>query len=94
VKNEDLVADFEAEIRKICDFAGIEWREEFRDFAARSSARAVVTPSAQQIRSGLSAEGIGHWRNYAADMQSVLPLLNDWAARLGYNSPDGLSSES
>lgn len=84
IRNEDLVEDFDARIQAICDFAGIGWVDAFRDFARRSSDRQVVTPSAVQIKRGLGREGIGHWRNYEADLAPVLPLLNGWAERLGY----------
>jgi tetratricopeptide (TPR) repeat protein len=84
IKNEDLVDNFESEMRALCAFVGIEWMEEFRDFAQRSSARQVVTPSAVQIQRGLGREGIGHWRNYAMDMTPILPLMNAWAEKLGY----------
>jgi len=83
-KNEDLVDNFESEMRALCEFTGIEWVEEFRDFAHRSSARQVVTPSAVQIQRGLGREGIGHWRNYEMDMAPVLPLMNAWAEKFGY----------
>jgi tetratricopeptide (TPR) repeat protein len=83
-KNEDLVDNFESEMRALCEFVGIEWVEEFRDFAKRSSARQVATPSAVQIQRGIGREGIGHWRNYEMDMTPVLPLMNAWAEKLGY----------
>ena len=32
LRYEALVADFDAETRKLCDFLGTEWTEEMRDF--------------------------------------------------------------
>lgn len=84
IRNEDLVADFDRQLQGVCDFAGIGWVEAFRDFAHHSSRRDVATPSAVQILKGLDREGIGHWRNYAAEMAPVLPLLDAWAERLDY----------
>ncbi len=84
MRHEDFVADFEAGTRSLCGFLGLEWVDEFRNFAKRSQAREVLTPSATQIQRGLDREGIGHWRKYESEMVSVLPQLNMWAARLGY----------
>jgi tetratricopeptide (TPR) repeat protein len=86
VRHEALVADFEGELGQLLAVLGLEWDEGVRDFAARASARAV-TPSDMQLRRGLSADGIGAWRAYAADLAPVRPLLDRWAVRLGY-SPD------
>jgi len=84
IRNEALVADFDAQMRALCAFAAIDWVDEFRNFARRSSERQIVTPSAPQILRGLDREGIGHWRNYGPQMAPVLPLLDGWADRLDY----------
>lgn len=84
IRNEAVVEDFDGEIRALCDFAGIAWTDAFRDFARRAGTREVATPSATQVVRGLGREGVGHWRNYRAEMEPVLPLLNVWAERLNY----------
>ena len=84
IRNEDLVDDFDGEIGALCAFLGIAWTDAFRDFARRAGTREVTTPSATQVVRGLGREGIGHWRNYRAEMEPVLPLLNAWAERLNY----------
>jgi tetratricopeptide (TPR) repeat protein len=85
IKNEDLVADFDRHMQSLCAFCDIGWTDAFRDFARRSAAREISTPSATQVAKGLGREGIGHWRNYRAEMAPVLPLLSGWAERLGYS---------
>jgi tetratricopeptide (TPR) repeat protein len=84
IRNEDVVDDFDGEIGALCAFLGIDWTDAFRDFARRSGAREVTTPSATQVVRGLGREGIGHWRHYRAEMEPVLPLWNAWAERLNY----------
>ena len=83
VRHEALVADFEAELDATLRFLGLDWNDGVRDFAARAAARAV-TPSDIQLRKGLSTEGIGAWRRYAAQLAPTRPLLDAWAVRLGY----------
>ena len=40
LRHEELVADFEARMHEVCDFIGLAWREELRDFADPAGRRA------------------------------------------------------
>ena len=83
-RHENLVEDFDAEARGVCDFLGLEWTESLRDFAETAKRRDVQTPSAPQVRRGLYREGMGQWRAYADGMAAALPVLEPWVARFGY----------
>jgi hypothetical protein len=83
-RHEDLVRDFEGEMRRLCDFAGLGWTERFHDFAKDARARAIRSISAAQVRQGLRADGIGQWRRYAVDLRPILPVLQPWVAHFGY----------
>jgi tetratricopeptide (TPR) repeat protein len=82
VRHENIVSNFDDEVRSILDFIGLKWDPGVRNFAARGGEGA--TPSASQVARGLNAEGIGVWRRYQAQLQPVLPLLDLWVARYGY----------
>lgn len=82
---EDLVADFEGQMRAICDFIGLEWREEMRHFDRQLGERAIATPSSTQVARGLYAEGVGQWRRYEAQMAPVMGILAPWIRRYGYD---------
>ncbi len=82
VRHENIVSNFDDEIRRVLDFIGLEWDPGVRKFAARGGEGA--TPSASQVARGLNAEGVGVWRRYQAQLQPVLPLLDPWIARYGY----------
>ncbi|MBV8593985.1 MAG: sulfotransferase, partial [Caulobacteraceae bacterium] len=84
LRQEDLVADFEGEARRVIDFLGVPWRDEVRGFAADAREREIRTPSADQVRRGLNASGVGHWRGYAAELAPVAPILAPWVAQFGY----------
>lgn len=86
-RHEDLVIDMEGQVRAICDFVDVPWDDGMRLFAQRRQGRAIATPSATQIERGLSREGIGQWRRYKEQMAPVLPLLEPWVERFGYQ-PD------
>ncbi len=83
-RHEDLVADFDREVRAICDFLGLEWTDALRDFAATAKRRDIRTPSADQVRQGLSREGLGRWRRYETAVQPILPVLQPWVEAFGY----------
>ncbi len=84
LRHETLVNDFETEMRKICDFIGLDWSNEMRNFAERAKARHIATPSALQVRKGLNADGVGAWRNYKEQLAPILPMLEPWVKAYGY----------
>lgn len=84
VRNEDVIADFDAQTRRLCAFTGIPWRETMRDFQRVSETKTLATRSAAQMRGGLSAEGVGIWRRYHEQMEPVLDLLAPWVRTFGY----------
>ena len=84
LRYESLVEDFDGEMRKVCDFLGVEWDEQMRNFAELSRARTIKTPSSVQVLRGLYREGAGQWRRYEAQLAPALPILQPWIARYGY----------
>jgi tetratricopeptide (TPR) repeat protein len=84
VRYECLVADLPHEMRKICEFLGLEWVPGMGDFAARVQAREHATPSTAQLARGLDRSGLEQWRNYLEPLRPILPVLERWVERLGY----------
>ncbi|HEX8232460.1 MAG TPA: sulfotransferase [Caulobacteraceae bacterium] len=84
VRYEDLVADFEAQTRAVCEFLGVAWSPAMADFAETAKARPIRTPSARQVARGLYASGVGRWRPYAEQLASILPVLEPWVEAFGY----------
>ena len=85
VRYESLVDDFEGTARAVCDFLGLEWDQGLLDFAAKARSRGISTPSAAQVARGLNREGQGAWRRYREQMAPVLPILEPWVERFGYD---------
>ena len=84
MRYEDLIADFEAETKRLCAFLGLEWTVRLKDFAETARARSITTPSSTQVGRGLYTEGAGQWRNYEFALKPVLPVLQPWIERFGY----------
>jgi len=81
---EDMIANFEGRVRRVCDYLGIEWTDEMRDFSAAAQSRAIRSPSASQVRRDLYRSAVESWRNYAPQMTPFLPVLEPWVQRFGY----------
>lgn len=82
VRYDRLVADFEATVRAMAEFVGIEWTDDFHAFDRTARKRGVQTASATQVRRGLY-DGGGRWRRYEAQLAPVLPILEPWVKRFG-----------
>jgi hypothetical protein len=83
-RHESLVVDFDGEAGRLCDFLGLEFRDEMRGFASRAKSQNIDTPSSAQVARGLSDAGMAQWRRYAAQLEPVLPVLAPFVARFGY----------
>lgn len=83
VRYERLVHDFEREMAAVCSYVGLEWQSAMGDFGKRVQSRDLATPSTAQLSRGLVDSGIGQWRHYAVQLQSVIPGLEDWVSRYG-----------
>jgi hypothetical protein len=85
IRYESFVSDFEGEARAVCEFLGVDWSESLHDFAAVARERRIRTPSAAQVRAGLYSTGAGQWRRYAKHLEPILPILQPWVERFGYD---------
>lgn len=72
VDYEKLVADQEAETRRLLTFLELDWDPACLDF--HRNRRPVVTASHTQVRSPIYAGSVGRWRNYASEL-GFLPQL-------------------
>jgi len=83
-RHEDLVDDLDRETLAICDFLGLPWDANMRDFVATANRRDIRTPSAGQVRKGLNREGVAAWRRYGETIDVIKPILAPWVAAYGY----------
>ena len=83
VRYEALVRDFDTETRALCDFTGLPWSDDLRQFGATAQRRGVATASAGQVRKGLY-DGSGQWRPFTKYFDPVMPILTPWIEKFGY----------
>jgi len=86
IRLEALIADFDREAGDVCRFLDLDFSPQMREFAARARERGVATASGAQVARGLNAGGVGEWRRYRAQLAPVLPLLDRWVTRFGYEA--------
>jgi Flp pilus assembly protein TadD len=84
VHYENIVADFEGQIRAVCDFIGVPWNTDMHRFAETARTLDIRSPSAQQVQRGLYASGVEQWRRYSEQLAPVLPGLQRWIDCFGY----------
>jgi len=74
VDYEALVADQEAQIRRIIEFLGLPW--DGRCLRFHETRRAVHTASAWQVRQPIYARSVGRWRHYERHLGALLEALD------------------
>lgn len=83
---ENLLDDFEGELKGVLSFLGLSWDARLVDYRRHSAARPVRTASARQVIKPIYESSRGRWRAYEKQMADALPLLAPWAERFGYES--------
>jgi hypothetical protein len=73
VNYEDLVTDFETQIRRILDYCGLEWDASVLDF--HRNTRPVLTASSVQVRQPLYRNSLARAAKYGALLQPLLEAL-------------------
>jgi tetratricopeptide (TPR) repeat protein len=73
VQYEEVVNDFEAQVRRLLDFCGLGWEDACLRFY--ESDRPVRTPSAEQVRQPIYDRSIGHWRNYVQHLDELMTVI-------------------
>ncbi len=80
VIHDDLVDNFEHEVKRLLDYVGVPFEEACLRFY--ETERAVHTPSSEQVRQPINRSGFGRWRNYEpwlVELKATLgDALEDW----------------
>lgn len=77
LQHEDLLDDPEHEVRRLLDAVGLPFEDGCLRF--HENARAVRTPSAEQVRRPLNRDAVDLWRSYEAWLGPLKKALGDLA---------------
>jgi tetratricopeptide (TPR) repeat protein len=80
VEYEQLVGDFEGQVRRLLDFCGLPWEDGCLEF--HRNERAVRTASSEQVRQPLYTSGVHRWRDYERHLGALIELLQPVLMRL------------
>jgi tetratricopeptide (TPR) repeat protein len=72
---ENLVAETEAEVRRLLNYLELPFEENCLRFY--ETERAVLTPSSEQVRKPITREAIDHWRHFEPWLSPMLKSLGD-----------------
>lgn len=75
VIHDDLVEDFEAEVRRLLEYLDLPFDE--RCLRYYETERTVHTPSSEQVRQPINRAGFGKWRNYEPWLDELKEALGD-----------------
>lgn len=70
---EDMVADFEPQVRRLLDYVGVEFHPDCVNF--HSTDRAVRTASSEQVRQPIYQSGTTQWLNFEPFLSPLKTLL-------------------
>ena len=85
IVNEQLIDDFEPQVRALLDHVGVMFDPACLAF--HTNTRAVRTPSAEQVRRPINRDGVDQWRSVEPMLgplkQALGPALTGWNAAPG-----------
>ena len=85
IRYEDVVLNFEEQIKKILHFLDLNWSNEVTEFYKTAKNRGILnTPSYNQVSQPLYSKSIGRWKNYQDEFKDINPILDKWIQKFGY----------
>lgn len=93
VRYEAVIGDFEVEARALVEFLELPWDDNVLSYREGLGAKAISTPSYQQVSEPLYRRSAGRWRHYAAPLAPHGAVLDRWARRLGYEAGLAVSAD-
>lgn len=77
VNYEDIVADQEAQARRLLEYCGLEWSDACLDF--HKTKRQIRTASVTQVRQPIYTSSVELWRHYEKFLKPLLDALGEFA---------------
>jgi tetratricopeptide (TPR) repeat protein len=82
---ENIVADRDRELRPLFEFLGLDWDERVLDHQSTARSRGhIKTASYAQVVEPIYTRSAGRWRNYRKHLEPILPMLQPWIEKFGY----------
>ena len=85
IRYESVVADRDPQLRALSDFLELDWHDALLDHQSTAKGRGhIKTASYAQVMEPIYDRSAGRWRNYRKHLEPVLPILEPWVKKFGY----------
>ena len=82
---ENIVASPDRELQPLFEFLGLDWHDAVLDHEATAKSRGhIKTASYAQVVEPIYNRSAGRWRNYRKHLEPILPVLEPWVKKFGY----------
>ncbi len=81
---EDVVANLEAEGRRVTEFLGLPWHPQQAAFHEQARAKFVFSPTYNEVTQPVHNRAIGRWRNYESVLAPLQEKLAPYCRAFGY----------
>lgn len=87
VAYERMIGNADAELRPLFEYLGLEWNDDVLDHQQTAAGRGVITTASySQVTEPLYTRAKGRWTRYSRWLEPVMPVMNPWIKRHGYES--------
>ena len=85
LKYENLVNDFETEVRKVLNFLELDWEDSLRQYYdSAASRKRINTPSYDQVIRPLYTDATFRWKKYSNHIKNTEERLSKYIDEFGY----------
>ena len=81
---EDIVADLEAEGRKVTRFLGLDWHDAQMRSHETARRKVLYAPTYHDVTQPVYKRAVGRWERYAAALEPVQAKLQPYCRAFGY----------
>jgi tetratricopeptide (TPR) repeat protein len=86
VRYEDIVLEFESEVRRLLSFLELPWDDNVLRFDVFARSRNINTPSYSQVIKPIYRDSISRWQRYEKQLAPIIPRMSYFIRSFGYAS--------
>lgn len=84
IRYEDAVADLEGQARRVLEFLEMPWDDGVLAYHRRAQRKHVHSPTYEAVTQPVYTRAVGRWRNYAAQLEPCMDVLQPFIEAFGY----------
>lgn len=85
IKYEDLISNFDNEIKKMLSFLGVGWEKNIKNYKKLLVKKERIrTPSYNQVIQPIYSSSINKWKNYEKELLPIKSIVQKWITYFNY----------